>query len=370
MKKTLLTLNIAFAFIACGSSVYAQTGAANVDWACINGTTAATGTTSASYTFTGTNCPAANGFSAETVGTVTVRVFGGTSGSTDYLRLDKTGATSTFSYARLYSTSGTTFTLTTLSVSSSSSSVSNPQTVTVHAYKNGIEMGTAITMASQTAFAFLPVTITSNFQNIDEVRFTCSGPTPFGVAITNLSTASTATPITWVAFDVTEKNSFYNWEWTLGTEENVAYYSPQYSINGTDFIDAGKVTDLNATHKYQFGTDLAIAGNAFFRVKEVDKDGSTLYSQVRFLENTNAAKDVSYYPNPAASFLNMQWPYSEAKTVHTVIMSGEGKIVKEQDHSMASLIRISLSGLAAGKYYIYSTDDKQHTSSAKQFYCN
>jgi len=183
----------------------------------------------------------------------------------------------------------------------------------------------------------------------------------------NLANASAASatfdvassvPVTWLSFDIKQTGNLYNWNWALATEENVAYYSPQYSTDGIHFTDAGKITTLNSDHSYHFSTSLSLNGNTYFRVKEVDKDGKATYSAIQTL-NAAPSAGLSFYPNPATSQIWLKWPYADAGSLTIIIYDNNGREVLKQGSTMSFPFKVSVSGLAPGTYFIQCVDDKQ-----------
>ena len=74
-----------------------------------------------------------------------------------------------------------------------------------------------------------------------------------------VSSSSVILPVTWDKFNITRNADKFTWSWHLSTEENVAGYSPQYSANGVDFINAGTINSFNADHSYAFTASLSLS---------------------------------------------------------------------------------------------------------------
>uniref|UniRef100_UPI0025D9041F beta strand repeat-containing protein n=1 Tax=Mucilaginibacter sp. TaxID=1882438 RepID=UPI0025D9041F len=195
MKKCLLIAWIVSAFTLLSQHVQAQNGA-NITWSCFSASASLANTTTGdvTYAFTSGNCSEAAGFSAEIVGTGALDIRS-TVSPQNFLRLQKTGTAPVFSYARFFSTSGGTFKLTGISVAPTSvgATAGGSQSITVHAYKSGSEVGTGVTTSVLSSTSPVAVTLTSNFDNIDEIRLTSSSSTAFGIGIDNVTTATATT---------------------------------------------------------------------------------------------------------------------------------------------------------------------------------
>jgi gliding motility-associated-like protein len=211
MKKLLLVFCISFSFIIPGLRAHAQT----MDWSCFTTTAGlASGNDIATVAFTNANCPAANGFSVQVVGTgaVAISAANPTPFTNSYIRTQKTGGIPVFNYSRLFRTSGGFFTLTGISVSPGNvnPAAGGPQAITIHAYRNGSEVGSASTATLSVAgLVAIPSAQLSAFANIDEVRFTSSAPAALGVLIDDvvIATAANSPTVTTGSASVVTVNS-------------------------------------------------------------------------------------------------------------------------------------------------------------------
>ncbi|HVW96143.1 MAG TPA: FG-GAP-like repeat-containing protein, partial [Mucilaginibacter sp.] len=202
MKKFLLGLVVLIG-VFFSSEIKAQT---TIDWSCFTTSgTLATGTNSATYDLSGTSCDAqAGAYTLSVVGSggSTYNIISSSLSSNQYIRLQKSGTTAVFGYGSFKKTDGSEFSLTGLDVTPTSvaSSAGGNQTITVHAYKDGSEVG-SVSTGSLSSVALVSVTLSSAFNNIDEIRVTSqeanSGTgTSFGVGIDNLVIGAPVLPST------------------------------------------------------------------------------------------------------------------------------------------------------------------------------
>jgi gliding motility-associated-like protein len=192
MKKLLLVFCITLSFIIPDLRAYAQT---TIDWSCFTtNSTLASANDIVTLPFTNANCPAANGFSLQGVGTgqliITFAIFNGVS----YVRTTRNaGAATVLTYSRFFKTSGGLFTLSGISVGPTNvtAAAGGSQSITLHAYRNGVEVGTASTgTLSANLPAAIPSAQLSAFANIDEVRFTSSSATVIGIGFDDIVVTS------------------------------------------------------------------------------------------------------------------------------------------------------------------------------------
>lgn len=170
----------------------------------------------------------------------------------------------------------------------------------------------------------------------------------------------------WLNFDITREGNNTEWRWQLQSDDNVESYIPQYSSDGIEFYDAGKITLFNDDHNYNFTRPLSVAGALYYRIKQTNLDGTETYSPVR-APDEDAPVSITTYPNPAITDINMTWPYKEATSVTISISNNMGKILKQQTIVISDPIRIDLSGLPQGIYYLFGADNKGHRSQTTTF---
>jgi len=73
------------------------------------------------------------------------------------------------------------------------------------------------------------------------------------------------------------------------------------------------------------------------------------------VKNVTAPEDMTVYPNPAANNISIRWK-ADAKQVQLNIMNGAGQLVHSESMSrMKEQEQVSLSGLAAGMYWLTVT---------------
>ena len=94
--------------------------------------------------------------------------------------------------------------------------------------------------------------------------------------------------------------------WATASERNSAYFVVERSANGRAFSEIKRVeAQHSSTSRHDYGTlDTApLAGTSYYRLRQVDQDGTTAYSNiatVRF-DGKAGAPALLAYPNPATS---------------------------------------------------------------------
>jgi len=88
--------------------------------------------------------------------------------------------------------------------------------------------------------------------------------------------------------------------WATASEVNSAYFAIERSLDGTTWQELGRVAAAGSSaspRQYAYPDQAAPAGVLYYRLRQVDQDGTAAYSPVQTL--TLGAGGLALYPNPA-----------------------------------------------------------------------
>jgi choice-of-anchor B domain-containing protein len=180
-----------------------------------------------------------------------------------------------------------------------------PQTMAVD-FKRGEETTQDVALASST----LPVTLSS---------FTAA---PFGKSSARLA-------------------------WSTASESGSDYFLVERSLTGTEFEPVGQVDaagDSEVTKTYDFTDSGLDAGAYFYRLRQVDLNGSFAFSEVREV-TLDGVEGLSVFPNPVGDRLQLSADVSGTVRIYR----NDGALVRE---SNAAGREINVLGLPAGQYWL------------------
>ena len=154
--------------------------------------------------------------------------------------------------------------------------------------------------------------------------------------------------------------------WQTGTEINSKDFVVEKSVDGISFTTAGTVSAAgNAAIPVNYAcTDKNPAsGKNYYRLKLIDKDGATDYSNVITVTIASASTTttISVYPNPAKNYIVINHPFAgNNEQLHLANLNGN--IVYTRQIAAGSLqTRIDLPTLAAGTYELVWTNGSTQT---------
>ena len=173
-----------------------------------------------------------------------------------------------------------------------------------------------------------------------------ASPAPLPVVLTSFTGQATSTGNTL--------------RWTTASETNSAYFEVERSANGQEFTKIGQQAAAGTTaaaHSYQF-TDAAATATSYYRLRQVDFDGTSTYSPVVTLATSIAsdarpAKPVAY-PTIFTTELNVTLPGAAAQAATVALLTADGRPVysRSVQLSAAPQALAELPTLAPGVYLL------------------
>ncbi|PZF71065.1 T9SS type A sorting domain-containing protein [Taibaiella soli] len=126
----------------------------------------------------------------------------------------------------------------------------------------------------------------------------------------SVAMGNTAKPLglTWVSFTASAVNENTELTWATADEKNTATFEIEHSTDGASFENIGTIAAKGTgNNTYEFTDNNTANGANYYRLKQVDNDGSFQYSKVIKLNigKEVAAASVNFYPNPAKDVLNI-----------------------------------------------------------------
>ena len=159
-------------------------------------------------------------------------------------------------------------------------------------------------------------------------------------------------PMEWIDFQVKSTTTSNQVQLNWKIVENRAHkgYVIEYSYNGNTWEDLGFVnrngrTDGEATYTYTMGK--VFSGTVFFRVKQVELNGSANYSTVKKV-NLNSSIELKVWPNPATDLIQIN---TGNKTGKASIIDASGRVVKSIVLG-AGINRILVNDMNRGLYMV------------------
>lgn len=206
---------------------------------------------------------------------------------------------------------------------------------------------------------------TINKSNI--IQFKLVG-TPFGsstVYLDNIYFYNDAPlPVKFAGFTARRQGQQVLLNWSTATEQNNKGFGVERSSDGRSWQQVGFVAGAgNSNTKRQYShTDAATDATVYYRLKQVDLDGKTAYSQVLTVRAAGVRAAVQVYPNPARGQVYVQAEQLAGTARYEVVQMGGQTVAQGTVQLGAQPAKLDLSRLAPGQYMLrISLDGTSYT---------
>ncbi|WP_426292184.1 hypothetical protein ACN9ML_19665 [Dyadobacter endophyticus] len=145
-----------------------------------------------------------------------------------------------------------------------------------------------------------------------------------GLTLTTENEVVTTLPVTLVSFSVSNEGDQNNLAWKTSFESNSQGFDIERSWNGNNFEKVGFVAghgDSNRGSDYSF-IDRSPLFNSYYRLKQLDFDGTFAYSRVISVKSPDA--EIVAYPNPAGDHFYLK---NLKEKSEIIVRNPEGKII-------------------------------------------
>lgn len=159
------------------------------------------------------------------------------------------------------------------------------------------------------------------------------------VAPTNcgsLGCGTTILPIELVYFKAKMEEERAGLEWSTATEVNNAYFTIEKSSDAKTFIAIIKIPGAGNSReikKYSYTDNAPLAGTAYYRLKQTDHDGTSVYSKVISLTNTRSTLEnassmavTGVGPNPFEQSFFVDFDLASEGPVAIQLTNMQGKV--------------------------------------------
>ncbi|MFZ4477720.1 MAG: T9SS type A sorting domain-containing protein, partial [Saprospiraceae bacterium] len=170
-----------------------------------------------------------------------------------------------------------------------------------------------------------------------------------------------ALPVELIDFTAVSRDRQVDLAWKTATEQNNAYFEVERSLDGLQFEVLGKVAgagNSTAIQQYQFVDAAPVAGDNYYRLRQVDFDGVYRYSSVVAIVWT-AKAELQLSPVPVTDRLRISLPEPQLENAHYVIFDYSGQIVRASTLlELPTALEIDVLSLPKGMYVLQLQADR------------
>ncbi len=212
-----------------------------------------------------------------------------------------------------------------------------------------------------------PVILASNDSydfSVRDAKFPDCGITTGTILIDASGDCDFVLPITLLDFYGRAEADAIALYWTTSTELNNDYMAVERSLNGIDFEEIGRVEGKGTTseqQQYTFVDNYPIAGTNYYRLRQVDYDGTEEYHPViSVLFDKPLAFGMNISPNPVRETLQVDWSLPETQDGILRVFDMQGQLMSQRAIAQGSgRYNLPTRDLPAGLYILQMEQGRQ-----------
>ena len=175
------------------------------------------------------------------------------------------------------------------------------------------------------------------------------------------STSANPLPIQLLEFNAVPVGSQVMLRWTTLQEKNNRYFEVEKSKSGFEWYTVGKLNgadNSSGRQDYELLDSFPFSDLSYYRLKQVDHDGSFSYSPIVSVQFQNQSF-LSIYPNPAGEFLILKG--TGLKSENILLYNALGQPVRANMREHHEGLLILTDELASGMYLITIRERESYT---------
>ena len=161
-----------------------------------------------------------------------------------------------------------------------------------------------------------------------------------------------------------KKNKINHLFWSTASEVNNKGFEIQRSFDGIHFYPIGYNSSISTNGNsvsvlnYQFLDEKTPSGMAYYRLKQINLDGSFIFSKVvmiKGIENTSDIAIITSYPNPVRDKLNVVLSSTVSENITLIVCDLAGKVFFKKSANITlgnNQVELNVKTLEAGSYII------------------
>lgn len=175
-------------------------------------------------------------------------------------------------------------------------------------------------------------------------------------------------PVTLIYFTGKALDARNELNWATSEEINNDYFQVERSSDGLKFYMLSRIagagnSSRSKTYNYY---DLSPDAVSYYRLKQVDYDGTYSYSKMIALKQPLQAAHYQVYPNPTDGVLNVAGIRSN-RPVELYVLDKTGRVLSQQKPVAVQNTKLDLQALPAGNYILNIVDQATGLSYTSHF---
>jgi len=170
-------------------------------------------------------------------------------------------------------------------------------------------------------------------------------------------------PVSDLEFSVTKSGNNADLKWSTSSEKNTLHFELLHSTDATNFTKFAEVAatpNSSGFKTYTYTHTGPISGNNFYKLKVVDRDGKTTFSDVKQLNFSTGVFSIA--PNPVITTFVVSAPFENNSLL--ILKNINGAVVLKQPITSAQTL-VNISNLSSGVYLAEIVSGQKHSAVIK-----
>ncbi|MFD2245705.1 T9SS type A sorting domain-containing protein [Pontibacter ruber] len=175
-------------------------------------------------------------------------------------------------------------------------------------------------------------------------------------------------PVELVQFSATKLQKAVELHWRTASEDNNDHFAVERSRDGKLFEEIGRVAgkgNSKVLSTYTFTDNKPFGSTSYYRLKQVDTDGTFAYSNAVAVEMSYTSETVKVYPTLTADFLQVELNHQQ-RSSKLMVVDEQGKLVLERVLSETqSINQVDVRQLHSGMYVLILQTGKETVATSR-----
>lgn len=176
-------------------------------------------------------------------------------------------------------------------------------------------------------------------------------------------------PVEFTSFRAKVQGKAVVLEWQTAWEWDNDHFEVQHSRDGQDFAAIAQVKGQGTTvflQNYQYRHTAPVSGIQYYRLRQVDFDGSFAFSDVVSVNfDQKLPLDFTFTPNPARSQVELSLTQMPEQSLQVLLTNSRGQVQTLRFETLGANLQIDLPAqLPAGLYWLQVYDGREKVSKA------
>jgi hypothetical protein len=166
-------------------------------------------------------------------------------------------------------------------------------------------------------------------------------------------------PVELMSFEAETARDHVALLWTTQTEQASSHFVVERSADASHFTPIGTVPAAGhslSTINYHWADEDPMQGLAYYRLRQVDLDGETKFSDMVPVAYQGPRPTLVLYPNPAQDRIAVELPPQTSGSAVLQLYDASGRLVLQRSHSVdydGPHLQLPLHGLDGGSYVLH-----------------